>query len=76
MRDKAYNYEFIIKGEISKRGFSELERFKMERLSNGNMKLSGYGMDLSKFYSVISRFRDLGIELIKIERKKEKGERL
>lgn len=68
LSEEGYKYEFIIKGHISKRYLKEFDRLNLMLLAEGNTKLSGKVIDQAKLYSIISRFRDLGLDLVMLRR--------
>lgn len=65
---EGYRYEFIVKGHISKHYFKKLDELDFKLLKEGTTKLSGIVVDQAKLYSIISKFRDLGLEILMLKR--------
>ena len=63
-------YDIIVKGHFDKNWDTWFEGMKILSLPNGETKISGNIKDQSQLHGIISKIRDLGIPLLKVEQKK------
>jgi hypothetical protein len=61
-------YEFIVKGNLGSRLQRTFHNLTVTALPDGNMAIVGPIEDQAAFYSVMSRIRDLAIEVISVKR--------
>ena len=61
------NYEFIVRGHIDKRWEKTFTGMRISYLPNGDTKLQGDLIDQSNVYGILSRLRDLNLELISVQ---------
>lgn len=61
-------YEIIVKGEIERYRESYFEEMESEKMDDGTTRFNGYLSDSSAMYGVINKMRDMGLEIIKLER--------
>ena len=60
-------YEIIVQGHIKKYWDDWFNEFEITILPNGQTLLSGNIKDQPELHSLLSKIRDLGIKLIKVE---------
>lgn len=60
-------YQFEIKGQISSKWTSWFDSLRLVEMANGNTVLEGEILDEAVLYGVISRFRDLGLILVRLD---------
>lgn len=61
-------YEILITGELEKYREAYFEDMETEKMDDGTTRLSGFLTDSSALYGVINKMRDMGLELISLER--------
>lgn len=62
-------YEIIIKEQIDEDWEVLFEGMEIRLLPNGETRICGDVKDQSRLYGIISQIRDLGITLVKVEKK-------
>lgn len=62
-------YQIRIEGRLHERWTRRFEDFRVEELDDGNTSISGI-MDQAALHGLLNRIRDLGLELISVERQK------
>jgi hypothetical protein len=65
-------YSFELQGHIDRDWSEWLKDVVVEKTVEGVTKITGVLKDKSAAYSVISRIRDLGLTLLKVEKKERK----
>jgi len=73
--DKQAVYEIVVKGVLDSRWSRWFADLQIIPQPDGNTLLTGPIPDQAALYGVISRMRDLGMVLISVHRKFERGER-
>jgi len=61
-------YQIRVKGHLDQRWTRWFEDFEIELSSNGETIISGPVMDQAALHGTLNRIRDLGLELISVER--------
>lgn len=65
--DRMAAYQIVIEGELDKRWLVKLEGLDVFQAENGQTQIVGV-FDQSALHGVLNRLRDLGVELISIQR--------
>lgn len=63
-------YEIIIKGHFGSIWKTWFEDLEVSRLPDGDTMISGSFKDQSHLHGILNKIRDLGIQLVKVEKKK------
>ena len=61
------NYQICIKSHLDERWMRHFEGLEVTRQPNGEMVISGV-MDQAALHGILNRIRDLGLELISVQR--------
>lgn len=76
--DRIAAYKILIEGELDKRWLLKLEGLDVFQAENGQTQIVGV-FDQAALHGVLNRLRDLGVELISIQRidseEKSKGKK-
>ncbi len=62
-------YEIIVKGEMAGYRESAFQGLKLEQQQNGTTRLSGSLKDQSAVYGIINILRDMGLEILRFEKR-------
>ena len=62
-------YEIVIKGYINKQRGVYFGQMKIHHLPSGETCIAGHVKDQTELFSLLSRIRDMGIPLIRVEQK-------
>lgn len=68
MHDQAHVYEICFRGQLAERHAHWFEEMTITRLPDGETLLTGTLLDQAALHGILSRIRDLGLELIHIRR--------
>ncbi len=61
-------YEFRLKGYFNDQRFACFAEMDISELTNGETRLAGWIEDQAAMYGLLSRFRDLGVLLLSLNR--------
>lgn len=61
-------YEILVMGEIEKYRESFFDEMETEKLDDGTTRFNGFLTDSSALYGVINKMRDMGLEIIRLEK--------
>jgi hypothetical protein len=64
-----YKYEITVQGELDERWAKWFEDLTISPTPSGETIISGVVADQSALHGILNRIRDLGLELISIQRK-------
>jgi hypothetical protein len=59
-----YTYEILLRGELDERRLRPFATFSVEHTSSGNTQISAPSLDQAALHALLSRIRDLGVELL------------
>lgn len=62
------HYQIYIKGHLDERRMRWFDGFEVMQLPNGKTIISGPVIDQAALHGLLSRIRDLGLELISVQR--------
>jgi hypothetical protein len=65
--DRSINYQIHLQGHLDKRWLRQFEGLDITLIPDGETVISGV-MDQSELHGVLNRIRDLGLEIISIQR--------
>jgi hypothetical protein len=61
-------YEIIVEGHLDARWAQHFEGMTLTQLGDGTTRLHGFVVDQAALHARLSRIRDLGLELISVQR--------
>ena len=64
-------YEIVVEGTIPRLGEEWMLEADTKISPDGTTKISGYVQDRAALYGIFARMRDLGLKIIKVERRDE-----
>jgi hypothetical protein len=64
-------YKIIVEGHLDLRWSELLEGMTITSLENGDTLISGLVIDEAALHGLLNRIRDMNLELVSVERKKE-----
>jgi len=67
--EDVFSYTITVEDHLSDMWSNNLCGFRIVRLKSGHTRISGMAADLSVFYKVLTVLGDMGISVIKIQRK-------
>lgn len=71
--DRSSNYQICIEGQLDERWMRWFEGLSVLQQTNGETVISGV-MDQAALHGILNRIRDLGLELISVQRFVSKDE--
>ena len=60
-------YEIVVRGHLGRNRQEGFEGMEMERLPDGTTRLRGPVRDQAALHGMIKQFRDMGMELLRVE---------
>ena len=63
-----HDYQIRVQGHLDERWFGWFDRLTLSLTPAGETSITGAGLDQAALHAILNRMRDLGLELISIQR--------